>query len=111
MGTGRALFQNSRFKFDCRMLEAKVQTASPQRIADPPNLVRCQHNERPTPGLDRADLWDRELPVAQDFEEFSLEFLTHFVDLVDQEDTRFLAQKCPQQRSFLEEFERMEVAA
>ena len=93
------------------MLEPKIQTAAPQRIADPANFVRGQHNERPAPGLDRADLGDGDLPVAQDFKEFRLEFLAHFVDFVDQQDTRLLAQKRPQQWSFLEELERMQVAA
>src|SRR5580704_2971453 len=63
-----------------------------QRIADAANFVRGQHNERPAPGLDCADLGDGNLPVAQDFEEFRLEFLAHFVDFVDQQDTRFVAQ-------------------
>jgi hypothetical protein len=49
--------------------------------------------------------------VSQDFKELRLEFLAYFVDLVDQQDTRFLAQKRPQQWSFLEELKRMEVAA
>ena len=51
------------------------------------------------------------MPVTQDFKEFRLECLADLVDFVDQEYARLLAQKRPQQRSFLEELKRMEVAA
>ncbi len=111
VGSGRPLFQDSGLPLDRGMLEPKVQAAAPQWIANPANLVRCQHNKRPAPRFDRADLGDGDLPVTQDFKELRLEFLAHFVDLVDQQDTRFLAQKRPQQWSFLEELKRMEVAA
>ena len=111
VSVGRSLFQNSGLTLDRRMFESKVQTAAPQRIAYPANLVRGQHNERPAPCLDRADLGDGDLPVTQDFKEFRLECLADLVDFVDQQYARFLAQKRPQQRSFLEELKRMEVAA
>jgi len=111
VGSGRPFFQDSGLPLDRGMLEPKVQAAAPQWIANPANLVRGQHNKRSAPRFDRADLGDGDLSVTQDFKELRLEFLAHFVDLVDQQDTRFLAQKRPQQWSFLEELKRMEVAA
>jgi hypothetical protein len=75
VGVGRSLLQNSGLPLDRRMLESKVQTAAPQRIAYPANLVRGQYDERPAPCLDRADLGDGDLPVTQDFKEFRLECL------------------------------------
>src|SRR6266567_6870720 len=110
MGVSRSLFQDLGLTLDRWVFEPKIETSTPQRIADPANFVRGQHHEGLALRLDRADLRDGQLPVAQDLEEFRFELFTDLVDFIDQQNARLLTQERPQEWSFLKEFQRVQIA-
>src|ERR1017187_6975804 len=62
---GRPQPQDLGFPLDRRVVEAKVQGAPPQRIADPPLFVRGHHYNGLAFGLDRPKLRNADLPLPQ----------------------------------------------
>jgi hypothetical protein len=73
--------------------------------------VRRQHDERPAPGLDRAELGDRDREVGQELEQEGLELVVGAVDLVDQQHhvllrLERLEQRPPQQELVAEQLAR-----
>src|SRR5215467_10212367 len=97
--------ENPPFPFDRRVTKANIETTPAQGIAYTPFLVRCEDDERDGFRADRTKLWNAELPIAKYFEKQSLEFLINLVDLVDEQDTRFVfIEKRSEERTFGEKF-------
>ena len=69
------------------MFNTKVETAPAQGIADAPLFIRCQHNERNTPGFYGAQLRNAQLPHAEQFQQQGLKSVVHLVQFVDEQDT------------------------
>ena len=92
------------------MIEPDVEAAPPKGIANAPFLIGCKDDERNRLGLHRSELWDAELPIAENLEKQSLELLIDLVDFIDQEHTRFVfVQESSQQRSFREELQAVQL--
>src|SRR5947209_5357302 len=92
------------------MIKPDVKAAPPKRIANPPFLIGCQDDERNRVGFHRSELWDAEVPIAEDLEKQHLELLIDLVDFIDQEYTGFVfVQESAQQRSFREELQAVQL--
>ena len=92
-----------------RMLDPHIQTAPPDRIAQPPLLIAGEHHKRNALGLNRPKLRNRELPRRQNLQQQSLKSFIHLVEFVDQQHTRLLAFERPHQRTRPKEIASLEV--
>jgi hypothetical protein len=87
-GLRRSQLENFGFALRSGVLDSKIETASPQGIADPPFLVGGQHNEGNAAGLDGSQLRHAELPDAEQFQQHSLESVVYLVEFINQQDAR-----------------------
>ena len=85
------------------MLDAHVEAAPADGIAQPALLVAGQHNKGNALGFDRAELRDRQLPGGKDLKQHRLKTLVHLVQFVNQQNARPLAFKRAHQRTRPEE--------
>ena len=80
------------------MFNAKIKTAPSQRIADTPLLVGCEYNKRNAPGSNRSEFRNAQLPNTQEFQQRGFKCVVHFIQFVDQQDTRLFILEGAQQR-------------
>ena len=87
------------FPFGGRVVQEQVQTAPLQRGRQVPGVVRGQDHVRRVLGRERADLGNRDLVLAEQFQQHRLQGLVGPVDLVDQQHDRILGSHRLQQRA------------
>jgi len=87
-----------------------VEAAALERVVQLARAVGGQHDQRPPPGPDRAQLGDRHLELRQQLQQEGLELVVGAVDLVDQQDDRPLALQRLQQRPAQQEAAREQLA-
>src|ERR1017187_4323143 len=83
---------------DRRKLHTQIETAAPQRVAQPPYLVRGEDHEGNRLVFGRPQFGYRDLPFRKDFEQQGFEAFIYLVDFVDQQYARPLVQQRSQQR-------------
>ncbi len=87
-GLGYLQPDNVEFPLLVRVVNAQMETAPLQRVAQVAGVVAGDDHGRRRLGLDRADLGHGDLEVAQHLKQERLELLFGAVDLVDQQDDR-----------------------
>src|SRR5262249_32769760 len=87
--------ENFLFSSDRWVIESDIETTSPKWMSNWALLVGCKDDNRNGLRLHRSELWNGELPVAEDFEEERLKLLIDFVDFIDQKYTglRFVQER------------------
>src|SRR5215467_11431446 len=83
--TGDLAAQDAHFLVQARVLDVKIKTAAPQRIADVSSTFRREHYIGYVLGLDRSQLGNRDLEVRQHLQQKRLETIVGAIDLVDQQ--------------------------
>ena len=71
-----------------RVIQPEVETATLQSLGQLAGVVGGEEHDGERPGLNPAELRDRDLEVREQLEQHGLEFLVGLVDLVDQEHHR-----------------------
>src|SRR5207248_4910756 len=74
-GLGRARLDYLYLLVEVRVVDPVVQTAALERVVNLARAVGCDDHERRLPGLDGADLGDRDLEVREQLEQEGLELL------------------------------------
>ena len=85
------------------MFNAQIKTTPSKGIAYAALFVRGENDEGNAFGFDGAQLRNAELPHAQQFQQKCLKRMVHFVQFVDQQDTRPFALQRAQKRPGAEE--------
>src|SRR5581483_4440896 len=80
--------QNLRLTLDAREFRSKVCTPAAQGIANPPDLVRREDDERNSLVRHGPEARNGELPFREHFEKHRFELLIYLVHLVDQQHAR-----------------------
>jgi hypothetical protein len=92
-----------------RMLDPHIQTAPPDRIAQPPLLIAGEHHKRNALGLNSPKLRNRELPGGKNLQQQSLKPFIYLVEFVNQQHARLLAFERAHQRTRPKEIAPLEV--
>ncbi len=91
---------------DGRMTKSEIETPPAQGIANSPFLVGREDDEGNGLGNDGPKLWNAQLPITEDLEKESLELLIDLIDLIHEQDTRFVfVEKRSKYRTFCEELQ------
>jgi hypothetical protein len=85
------------------LLDANVETSSPDRISESPFLVAGQNDEWDTLCSDRAELRNGELPRRKNLKKHGFESVIDLIKLIDEQDAGSFALKCPHQRAWSKE--------
>ncbi len=82
---GHAAFDDALFQPLLGEADVKMQATPLQRVAEVTLAVRGQDHRRRRDGRDGAELGNRDLEIAEDFQQQRFELGVRFVDLVDQQ--------------------------
>src|SRR5438876_5894669 len=104
--------ENLPFPLNCGVAESQIKTPPADGIAKSPFLIRCEDDERNRLGMNRPKLGNSQLPIAEDFQKQGLKFVINLIDLIDEQNARFLfVEQRSKQRAFCEEFQPMKFLA
>src|SRR5277367_1027018 len=99
----RAVCDDLRFALRCRVLDAHIETASPDRIAKTSLFVAGQNDEWDASGFDCSEFGNRELPGGEDLQQHCFKTIIYFVEFVDEEHARSFALEGAHERTWAKE--------
>src|SRR5262245_5505072 len=95
--------ENPPFPVDRRVTKSNIETTPAQGIANSPLLIRAEDHERNSLCANGSELWNAQLPNAEDLKKQSLEFVIDVIDLVNKQNARLLfVEERTKQRPFRE---------
>src|SRR5262249_50478197 len=71
-----------------RVVDPVIEAATLERVVDVAGTVGREHDDGPVARRQGAELWDRDLEIAEKLEEEALEFLVGAIELVDEQHGR-----------------------